>query len=160
RVQRDRDAHRERAGRADCRRLRRTWCARSRRRAGRPTAGARRPAAGRGARAMTKPSPLVTAACCLLALLAHGAAAQGERPAAAPGGIGSSDTDTRSYDKRDFRGLWSRAPQQYDLGPCPECLDPVTWPGYGFFGETPPMTEEGKRRFEQNRPSRGLELGS
>jgi hypothetical protein len=36
----------------------------------------------------------------------------------------------------------------------------VTWPGYGFFGDTPPRTPEGQRRFEQNKPARGLELGS
>jgi hypothetical protein len=78
----------------------------------------------------------------------------------APGGIGSSDNDTRSYDKRDFSGLWSRAPEQYDLPRCPECRDPASWPGYGFFGKTPPMTPEGQRRFEANRPSRGLELDS
>ncbi|HEX6999560.1 MAG TPA: hypothetical protein VF322_15580 [Gammaproteobacteria bacterium] len=109
---------------------------------------------------MRRCGSLSAAAGCVLALLGPCAAAQSERPVAAPGGIGSSDTDTRSYDKRDFRGLWSRAPQQYDLPPCPECRDPVTWPGYGFFGETPPMTPEGQRRFEENRPSRGLELGS
>ena len=90
--------------------------------------------------------------------IAQGALGQNDAPA--PGGIGSSDTDTRDYDKRDFRGLWSRLPAQYDLTPCPECRDPATWPGYGFFGETPPLTAEGQRRFEQNRPARGLELGS
>jgi len=39
------------------------------------------------------------------ALVSEDAAAQNER--AAPGGIGSSDNDTRPYDTRDFRGLWS-----------------------------------------------------
>ena len=109
---------------------------------------------------MTLRNGLVAAACCALTLLAQSVAAQNEPQEAAPGGIGSSDTDTRSFDRRDFRGLWSRAPEQYDLTRCPECRDPVAWPGYGFFGETPPMTAEGRRRFEQNRPSRGLELGS
>jgi len=85
-------------------------------------------------------------------------AAQNARPA--PGDDGPSDTDTRSYDKRDFGGLWSRTPQQYGLTACPECRDPVNWPGYGFFGTTPPRTPEGQRRFEQNKPARGLELGS
>ena len=28
---------------------------------------------------------------------------------------GPSDTDTREYDKRDFAGLWSRSPDQYQL---------------------------------------------
>ena len=76
------------------------------------------------------------------------------------GNEGSSDSDTRDYDKHDFNGLWSRSPDQYDLGPCPECRDPATWPGYGFFGETPPMTPEGQARFESYRPARGIELGS
>jgi hypothetical protein len=94
-----------------------------------------------------------------VAVLGWGNIATAQNAAPAPGG-GPSDTDTRSYDKRDFSGLWSRAPQQYGLAPCPECRDPVTWPGYGFFGNTPPRTPEGQRRFEQNKPARGLELGS
>jgi len=76
------------------------------------------------------------------------------------GAGGSSDTDTRDYDKRDFSGLWSRSPDQYNLGPCPECRDPASWPGYGFFGETPPMTPAGQERFESYRPARGIELGT
>jgi hypothetical protein len=101
----------------------------------------------------------------IASLLALGTAtAQQNVPGFTPGGrgraTGPSDTDTRAYDKHDFRGLWSRAPEQYDLTPCPECRDPATWPGYGFFGETPPMTAEGQRRFEANRPARGLELGT
>ena len=59
--------------------------------------------------------------------IAQGALGQNDAPA--PGGIGSSDTDTRDYDKRDFRGLWSRLPTQYDHTPCPECRDPATRPG-------------------------------
>jgi hypothetical protein len=93
-----------------------------------------------------------------MALLGLDAAAQSER--AAPGGIGSSDDDTRSYDKHDFGGLWSRGPELFDLPPCPECRDPASWPGYGFFGDTPSRTPEGQRRFELNKPARGLELGS
>ncbi|HMB72196.1 MAG TPA: hypothetical protein VKQ06_01395 [Gammaproteobacteria bacterium] len=77
-----------------------------------------------------------------------------------PGGIGISDTDTSRFDPRDLSGLWSRLPSQYGLPPCPECRDPVGWPGYGFFGATPPRTPEGERRFQANRPARGLELGS
>ena len=76
------------------------------------------------------------------------------------GADGSSDNDTRDYDKHDFNGLWSRSPDQYNLGPCPECRDPASWPGYGFFGETPPMTPEGQARFESYRPARGIELGT
>jgi hypothetical protein len=107
---------------------------------------------------MARHKRLLTAACCAIVLIARIAGAQNDRPA--PGGIGNSDQDTSEYDARDFSGLWSRAPQQYDLAPCPECRDPATWPGYGFFGETPPLTAEGRRRFELNRPARGLELGS
>jgi hypothetical protein len=76
------------------------------------------------------------------------------------GAEGSSDSDTRDYDKHDFNGLWSRSPDQYDLGFCPECRDPASWPGYGFFGETPPMTPAGQARFESYRPARGIELGT
>ena len=55
----------------------------------------------------------LAAACCAFALLAQSVAAQNRAPA--PGGA-SSDNDSRSYDPRDCRGLWSRAPQKYDLG--------------------------------------------
>src|SRR5690606_24779180 len=75
-------------------------------------------------------------------------------------GGGPSDTDTREYDTRDFAGLWSRAPEQYQLPGCPECRDPASWPGYGFFGETPALTPEGQKRFEANKPARGIELGT
>ena len=98
------------------------------------------------------------AAICTGMLIGGIAFAQNDAPA--PGGIGNSDQDTSRYDPRDFSGLWSRLPSQYDLPPCPECRDPATWPGYGFFGETPPLTPEGQRRFELNKPARGLELGS
>jgi hypothetical protein len=98
------------------------------------------------------------AACFAFVLFAQTGQAQNERPAA--GGIGSSDSDERNYDRQDFSGLWSRAPELHGLTPCPECRDPATWPGYGFFGATPPFTPEGQRRFEENRPARGLELGS
>lgn len=80
--------------------------------------------------------------------------------AAAPGGIGISDTDTGEYDKRNFSGLWARSPELYDAGACPECREPVGWPGYGFFGDVPPRTPEGQRRMDLNKPARGLELNS
>lgn len=86
------------------------------------------------------------------------ALAQDETPA--PGGIGNSDAGTSAYDKHDFAGLWSRSPELYGLPPCPECREPVGWPGYGFFGDPPPRTPEGQRRFDLNKPARGLELGS
>jgi hypothetical protein len=86
------------------------------------------------------------------------ALAQGVTPA--PGGIGISDTDTRAYDKRDFSGLWSRSAETYGQPGCPECREPVGWPGYGFFGDIPPRTPEGQRRMDLNKPARGLELDS
>ena len=89
----------------------------------------------------------------------HEAAAQ--RSDARPGGFGSSDTDTRAYDKHDFSGLWSRFPQQLGQPACPECGDPPElFPNYGFFGTPPPRTAEGERRFDLNKPARGFELGS
>ena len=72
----------------------------------------------------------------------------------------SSDKDTRSYNKRDFNGLWARNPQAYGLPPCAECGDPGPWPGYGYHGTPPPRTPEGEKRFQANKPSRGIELGS
>jgi hypothetical protein len=111
-------------------------------------------------------SVLVVLAGGALLLVALTATAQPQLPGAGfgrgggRGASGPSDTDMREYDKRDFSGLWSRSPDQYQLTPCPECRDPATWPGYGFFGETPPLTEEGQRRFDENRPSRGIELGT
>ncbi len=86
------------------------------------------------------------------------ALAQTETPA--PGGIGISDTDTSAYDKRNFSGLWARSAELYGAPPCPECREPVGWPGYGFFGDVPPRTPEGQRRMDLNKPARGLELGS
>ena len=114
----------------------------------------------------------LVAACCSALLLAHVTLAQQVERGGGFGGLagrgafggtgagGSSDNDTRDYDKHDFSGLWSRSPGQYNLGPCPECRDPASWPGYGFFGETPPMTPEGQARFESYRPARGIELGT
>ena len=114
----------------------------------------------------------LVAACCSALLLAHVTLAQQVERGGGFGGLagrgafggtgagGSSDNDTRDYDKHDFSGLWSRSPNQYNLGPCPECRDPASWPGYGFFGETPPMTPEGQARFESYRPARGIELGT
>lgn len=72
----------------------------------------------------------------------------------------SSDKDARPYNKRDFNGLWARNPQAYALPPCPECSDPGPWPSYGYHGTPPPRTPEGERRFNLNRPSRGIEKDS
>ncbi len=71
----------------------------------------------------------------------------------------NSDTDTRSYDKRDFNGLYARNPAPLGLPACPECgrNGPIS---YGFFGDVPPMTPEGQRRFEANRPTKGWPIGS
>jgi hypothetical protein len=74
----------------------------------------------------------------------------------------SSDKDTRQYDKHDFTGLWAHNPPLWDQPACPECRDPgPNIPGaYGFFGDVPPRTPEGEKRFQMNRPTKGLELGS
>ena len=92
--------------------------------------------------------------------LAHTAAAQnaaGTRTASDP--YASSDTDTRSFDKHDLSGLWSRNSQQFRLPPCPECREHGPVPGYGYHGNPPAMTPEGQKRFEANKPSRGYDLG-
>ena len=71
----------------------------------------------------------------------------------------NSDTDTRPYDKHDFNGLWARNPSaQFGQAPCPECRDPG--PSYGYFGNVPPMTPEGEKRFAMNRPTKGYMVGS
>ena len=94
-------------------------------------------------------------------MLAQDAVAQGPQNRGKPEEAWtSSDTDKRSYNKRDFTGLWSRNPATYDLPACPECRDPGPWPGYGYHGTPPPRTAEGERRFQLNKPSRGLEIGT
>jgi hypothetical protein len=71
----------------------------------------------------------------------------------------NSDKDTRPYDKRDFNGLWARNPSaQFHQPACPECRDPG--PSYGFFGDVPPRTPEGEKRFQMNRPTKGYPPGS
>jgi len=74
----------------------------------------------------------------------------------------SSDKDTSKYDKHDFTGLWAHNPPIFGLPACPECRDPGPGVpgGYGFFGEIPPRTPEGEKKFQMNRPTKGLELGS
>ena len=72
----------------------------------------------------------------------------------------SSDTDTSPYDKHDFNGLWSRNPRQFKMEPCPECGDNGQAPGYGFFGDIPPRTSAGEKKFALNKPGRGYELNS
>jgi len=106
----------------------------------------------------TSTSSLLQSTLLVGALLGAQLAAAADAPA--PGGIGISDNDTRAYDKHNFSGLWSRSPEAYGQGPCPECREPVGWPGYGFFGDIPPRTAEGERRFNLNKPARGLELNS
>jgi hypothetical protein len=84
---------------------------------------------------------------------------RGNTPAGDP--YASSDKDTRPYDKHDFSGLWSRNPATYKLPACPECRDQVNVPaGYGFFGDVPPRTPAGEKKFQLNKPSRGYELNS
>ena len=71
-----------------------------------------------------------------------------------------SDKDTRPYDKHDFNGFWARNPSaQFHQPPCPECRD-NSRPSYGFFGDVPPLTAEGKKRFDANRPTKGYVAGS
>ena len=71
-----------------------------------------------------------------------------------------SDMDTRPYDKHDFNGIWARNPSaQFHQPPCPECLD-NSRPSYGYFGDIPPMTAEGQKRFEANHPTKGFVAGS
>ena len=103
------------------------------------------------------------------ATLVQAAAAQGAgggligRTAGKPeDALVSSDQDTRPYDKHDFNGLWARNPVTFGLPPCPECGDPGPWPStsYGFHGTPPPRTAEGERRFDLNRPARGIEIDS
>src|SRR5512135_919102 len=72
----------------------------------------------------------------------------------------SSDMDKRPFDKRDFSGLWARNPQTYQLPACPECRDQALAPGYGFYGDFPPRTPAGEKKFQLNKPSRGYELNS
>ncbi len=65
-------------------------------------------------------------------------------------------------DKHDFTGLWAHNPGIFHQPACPECRDPGPGiPGaYGFFGDVPPRTPEGEKKFQMNRPTKGLELGS
>jgi hypothetical protein len=93
-------------------------------------------------------------------LLAQTPAAKDELPQVANTGgtIGkpfvNSDKDTRPYDKHDFNGFWARNPSaQYGQPPCPECRDPG--PSYGYFGDVPPLTPAGQKRFEANKPTKG-----
>jgi len=100
------------------------------------------------------------------ALLVQRAVAQNPAPAnMGRGGRGAaasgpSDMDKSPYDKHDFNGLWSRNPQTYKLSACPECRDNGQAPGYGFYGDVPPRTPEGEKKFNLNHPSRGYELNS
>jgi hypothetical protein len=74
-------------------------------------------------------------------------------------GVGNSDKDTHPYDKHDFNGFWVRNPAaQYNQPACPECRD--TGPSYGYFGDVPPMTPEGEKKFRQNKPTKGYTVGS
>jgi hypothetical protein len=95
---------------------------------------------------------------------AGGQGGRGGRGAAAPS-LTSTDTDTRAYDKRDFTGVWAK-------GNCPECgeqfvsagrvatADVVRVPGYGYFGDVPPMTDAGMKRLLATKHGRGFEPNS
>src|SRR5438552_2392936 len=89
---------------------------------------------------------LAAVAVVLVFLLPQVSHAQGRQMSAARPGVGNSDTDKSSYDKHDFTGLWARNPsEEFHQPPCPECRD--TGPSYGYFGDVPPMTPAGEKRF-------------
>ena len=95
----------------------------------------------------------VTAFLLVQSSVAQNAANAGRRETSGP-----SDKDTRPYDKHDFNGLWARGPELFKQPACPECRD--TGPSYGFFGDVPPRTAEGEKRFQLNKPTKGYALGS
>ena len=71
-----------------------------------------------------------------------------------------SDKDTRPYDKHDFNGIWARNPSaQFHQPPCPECRD-NSRPSYGYFGDIPPLTPEGKRGSRRTGPPRAMLPGA
>ena len=108
----------------------------------------------------------VAGAAALTAVLAVAGGCAYAQNAAAAGGRGNaasagpSDKDARPFDKRNFNGLWARNPQTYKLPECPECRDTNAAPGYGFYGDVPPRTPAGEKKFQANKPARGFELNS
>src|SRR5258708_39897956 len=80
-------------------------------------------------------------------LLVQSSPAQNAANAARAEASGPSDKDTHPYDKHDFTGLWARNPLPFNQPECPECRDrgPVA---YGFFGDVPPRTPEGEKKFQ------------
>src|SRR5215475_15247875 len=86
-------------------------------------------------------------------LLVQSSAAQNAANAVRGETSGPSDKDTRPYDKHDFTGLWARNPQPFNQPACPECRDrgPVS---YGFFGDVPPRTPAGEKKFQMNKPTK------
>ena len=92
----------------------------------------------------------------------HTTAAQNRGRGAGPAPSGPSDTDTRPYDKRDFGGVWSHNPGQQGLPACWECAEqnPIQVPGYGYFGDVPPLTPEGEKKLQATRHGRGFEADS
>jgi hypothetical protein len=66
-----------------------------------------------------------------------------------------SPTASLPFDPHDFSGIWSRNSQGYGGGgTCRGCGD------RGFSNDVPPMTPEGQKRFEANKPSYGRALGT
>src|SRR6478752_1070953 len=67
---------------------------------------------------------------------------------------------SQSFDPRDFSGFWNRAGYQERregiqiVGGCATCGD------NGISTDVPPMTPEGKKRYEANKPAYGRPLGS
>src|ERR1051325_7568162 len=64
------------------------------------------------------------------------------------------------FDPRDFSGFWYRAGYQERkeglqiVGGCPDCGDS------GINKEVPPMTPEGQKRYQANKPAYGRPAGS
>src|SRR5579871_5338749 len=103
---------------------------------------------------------LSTMPLCLMAQTpAQNAAGTGRRAAAGSANAGPSDKDTRPYDKHNFSGLWARNPLPFGQPACPECRDDGPT-AYGFFGDVPPRTAAGEKKFEMNRPTKGFEPDS
>ena len=61
----------------------------------------------------------------------------------------------KTFNPRDLAGIWTRNSNGMGGGgTCRECGD------RGFGNNVPPFTEEGQKRFDQNKPSYGRALGS
>src|SRR6476660_3280862 len=67
----------------------------------------------------------------------------------------ANPTASLPFDPHDLSGIWSRNSQGYGGGgTCRGCGD------RGFSNDVTPMTPEGQKRFEANKPSYGRALGT